>query len=50
MRLVVLLVALAAVAVGIVLVLSAGPGAAERQLVSGYVHDWAAGDYPHMYA
>lgn len=46
----VLLVGLAAVAVAIVLVLRPGPGAAERQLATGYVRDWAAGDYPRMYS
>jgi cell division protein FtsI/penicillin-binding protein 2 len=44
------LVVLAAAAVAVVLVLRAGPGRAERQLVTSYVHAWAAGDYHHMYS
>ncbi len=41
---------LAAAAVAVVLIVRAGPGQAERQLVTNYVHDWAAGDYPRMYS
>ncbi len=40
----------AAAAVAVVLVLRAGPGRAERQLVTNYVRAWAAGDYHHMYS
>ena len=32
------------------LIVRAGPGPAEHQLVSNYVHDWAASDYPGMYS
>jgi peptidoglycan glycosyltransferase len=41
---------LAAAAAAVVLILGAGPGAAERRLVTNYVHAWAAGDYPKMYS
>lgn len=34
----------------VVLIVRAGPGRAERQLVRTYVTDWAAGDYRGMYA
>jgi penicillin-binding protein A len=50
LRLLVLVAVLAAAAVAVVLVLRSGPGPAERQLVSNYARDWAAGDYPGMYA
>jgi peptidoglycan glycosyltransferase len=33
-----------------VLIVRAGPGRAERQLVTHYVDDWASGDYGGMYA
>ncbi len=49
-RLLVPLVVVAAVAAGLVLVLRAGPGHAERQLVTSYVRAWAAGDYAKMYS
>jgi len=41
---------LAGAAVAVVLIVRAGPGRAERQLVRTYVSDWAAGDYRGMYA
>jgi cell division protein FtsI/penicillin-binding protein 2 len=44
------LAVVAAVAVAAVLVLRAGPGRAERQLVASYVRAWAAGDYHQMYS
>ena len=44
------LVLLAAAAVAVVLILRAGPGHAERQLVTSYVRAWAAGDYHQMYS
>jgi penicillin-binding protein A len=50
LRLLVPLAILIAAAVVVVLVVRAGPGRAERQLVRTYVHDWAARDYPGMYA
>jgi cell division protein FtsI/penicillin-binding protein 2 len=34
----------------VVLIVRAGPGRAEHQLVSNYVHDWAASDYRGMYS
>ena len=37
-------------AAAVVLILRAGPGRAERQLVRSYVSDWAAGDYHGMYS
>jgi penicillin-binding protein A len=43
-------VLLAAAAVAVVLILRAGPGHAERQLVTNYVRAWAAGDYRQMYS
>ncbi|HEY4825695.1 MAG TPA: penicillin-binding transpeptidase domain-containing protein [Solirubrobacteraceae bacterium] len=43
-------VVIAVVAVAVVLILRAGPGRAERQLVTSYVRDWAARDYNGMYA
>jgi hypothetical protein len=43
------LAVVAGIAVAVVLVLRAGPGRAERQLVTSYVHAWAAGDYHQMY-
>ena len=39
-----------AAAVAVVFVLRSGPGRAERQLVTSYVRDWAAGDYHQMYS
>jgi penicillin-binding protein A len=36
--------------VAVVLIVRAGPGAAERQLVTNYTRDWAAGDYHGMYS
>jgi peptidoglycan glycosyltransferase len=50
LRLLLLLGILAAAGAAAVLILRAGPGAAERQLVTGYVQAWAAGDYPKMYS
>ena len=50
MRLLIPLVVVAAAAVAAVLLLRGGPGPAERQLVTSYVHDWAAGDYHQMYS
>ncbi len=50
MRLLIPLAVIAAAAVAVVLVLNAGPGRAERQLVSSYVRAWAAGEYPQMYS
>ena len=50
LRLLIPLAVIAGAAVAVVLVLDAGPGRAERQLVSSYVHAWAAGDYPQMYS
>lgn len=50
LRLLIPLAILAAAAVVFVLILRAGPGAAERQLVTSYVAAWAAGDYPKMYS
>jgi cell division protein FtsI/penicillin-binding protein 2 len=44
------LAVVAAAAVAVVLVLRSGPGRAERQLVTSYVHAWAAGDYHQMYS
>jgi cell division protein FtsI/penicillin-binding protein 2 len=44
------LIVVAAAAVAVVLVLRAGPGRAERQLVTSYVRAWAAGDYHEMYS
>ncbi|HJS94010.1 MAG TPA: penicillin-binding transpeptidase domain-containing protein [Solirubrobacteraceae bacterium] len=41
---------MAAAAVAVVLILRAGPGHAERQLVTSYVRAWAAGDYRRMYS
>jgi peptidoglycan glycosyltransferase len=49
LRLLVPLAILAAAAVAVVLVLRAGPGRAERALVTSYVRDWAANDYRGMY-
>ncbi|MFZ0380584.1 MAG: hypothetical protein WAL38_22345, partial [Solirubrobacteraceae bacterium] len=50
LRLLVPLAILAAAAVAVVLIVRAGPGRAERQLVTHYVHDWASGDYAGMYS
>ena len=50
LRLLIPLAVLAGIAVAVVLVLRAGPGRAERQLVTSYVHAWAAGEYHQMYA
>jgi cell division protein FtsI/penicillin-binding protein 2 len=50
LRLLIPLAVIAGVAVAVVLVLRAGPGRAERQLVSSYVHAWSAGDYGQMYS
>jgi penicillin-binding protein A len=50
LRLLIPLAVIAAVAAGVVLVLRAGPGRAERQLVTSYLRAWAAGDYHQMYA
>jgi penicillin-binding protein A len=36
--------------IAVILVISAGPGRAERALVRSYVRAWIAGDYPHMYS
>jgi peptidoglycan glycosyltransferase len=44
------LIAIAGVAFAVGAVIAAGPGQAERQLVSRYVRAWAAGDYPGMYS
>jgi penicillin-binding protein A len=41
---------IAGIAVAVVLLLRPDPGAAERQMVTNYVHAWAAGDYRHMYS
>ncbi len=41
---------IAAAAVAVVLVINAGPGRAERQLVSSYVRAWTAGNYSQMYS
>ena len=50
LRLLIPLAILAGAAAAVVLVLPAGPGAAERHLVTNYVHAWAGGDYPKMYS
>ncbi|MBV9810054.1 MAG: hypothetical protein JO286_22945 [Solirubrobacterales bacterium] len=50
LRFLIPLVALAAVAAGLVLVIRGSPGHAERNLVTGYVRAWAAGDYGRMYS
>jgi penicillin-binding protein A len=50
LRLLVPLTVIAAVVVAIVLILRAGPGPAEHELVSNYVHDWATSDYSKMYS
>jgi peptidoglycan glycosyltransferase len=50
MRLIVPLSVLAAVGVAVALIVRGSPGETERQLVSNYVHAWAAGDYSHMYS
>jgi cell division protein FtsI/penicillin-binding protein 2 len=39
----------AGIVVGVVLVLQAGPGRAERQLVTSYLRAWSASDYHQMY-
>ncbi len=44
------LVALAGAAFAVGVVTGAGPGRAERDLVTHYVRAWASGDYPQMYA
>jgi cell division protein FtsI/penicillin-binding protein 2 len=44
------LAVLAAAAVAVVLLLRAGPGRAEHQLVTNYTRAWAAGDYHQMYS
>jgi cell division protein FtsI/penicillin-binding protein 2 len=49
-RLLIPLAVVAAAAVAVVFVLRSGPGHVERQLVTSYVRDWAAGDYHHMYS
>jgi cell division protein FtsI/penicillin-binding protein 2 len=41
---------LAAAAFGVGVYVAGGPGRAQRALVSDYVHSWARGEYPHMYA
>jgi penicillin-binding protein A len=41
---------IAAVAVGVVLVINAESAGSERHLVTDYVDAWAAGDYGHMYS
>jgi penicillin-binding protein A len=41
---------IAAIAVGVVLVMHAASARSERHLVTGYVQAWAAGDYSHMYS
>ena len=50
MRLLIPLAVVAGIAVAVVLVLRSGPGRAERQLVSSYVHAWATDDYHQMYS
>jgi penicillin-binding protein A len=50
MRLFIPLGILAAAAVAIVLLITSGPGHADRQLVTSYVRAWSAGDYPKMYS
>jgi len=50
LRLLIPVVVLAGIAVAVVLVLRAGPGRAERQLVTSYVRAWAARDYRQMYS
>ncbi len=49
-RLLIPFAVLAAIAIAVVLVLRSGPGQAERQMVTSYVHAWAAGDYHQMYS
>ncbi|MDQ6605139.1 MAG: penicillin-binding transpeptidase domain-containing protein [Actinomycetota bacterium] len=44
------MIAIAGVAFAVGAVTAAGPGRAERQLVSRYVRAWAAGDYAGMYS
>jgi cell division protein FtsI/penicillin-binding protein 2 len=41
---------IAAIAVGVVLVIRAESGASERRVVTNYVQAWATGDYARMYA
>jgi cell division protein FtsI/penicillin-binding protein 2 len=41
---------IAAIAVGVVLVLRAAAARSERHLVTSYVQAWAVGDYSHMYS
>jgi penicillin-binding protein A len=41
---------IAAVAIGVVLVMGASSARSERHLVTGYVTAWAASDYGHMYS
>ena len=41
---------IAAIAVGVVLVMHAASARSERHLVTGYVQAWSAGDYSHMYS
>jgi len=50
LRLLIPLAIVAAIAAAVVLILRAGPGRAERQLVTGYVSAWATGNYPKMYS
>ncbi len=50
MRLLIPVAVVTGAAVAVVLLLRGGPGPAERQLVTSYVHDWAAGDYHQMYS
>ena len=41
---------IAAVAIGVVLVMRASSARSERHLVTGYVQAWATGEYGHMYS
>ncbi|HUA03592.1 MAG TPA: penicillin-binding transpeptidase domain-containing protein [Solirubrobacteraceae bacterium] len=50
LRLLVPVVAVAAIAVGVVLVLGNSSARSERRLVTNYVQAWSAGDYSRMYS
>ena len=50
LRLLIPLAVIAGIVVAVILILRGDPAAAERQLVTNYVHAWAAGDYHRMYS
>jgi penicillin-binding protein A len=49
LRLLIPIGVIAVIAIGVVLVLNATRGRAERRLVTDYVHAWTKSDYPGMY-